>query len=926
MDRDELMDVSDAMVTPADPNRGLPQLYRSRSRLSSDISEEGGEGGSRRGSFSDASGGHASLILRSTEANIGRIASLATTGSDLATQSRPKTPLEKSESIVTPHLPGGPSSGDVPLVATTSVGPMKSTSVNVPSNGLVGEGLSDQRAETAPSVGVGDGVSGEGEESGGGEGARVVVSSRPLPLHLMSSSASSDLLPVMSPLLSSPGSEVKGGVVNTSLPLLSPLCDTPILSNAPMSVFKAADAKVTMVTTSQTTNFAIPSPSLSALNSPHPPLPGDTKHTPTTSATGTWIPPQGTVRSPPKQTAVSEASEPRQTQGTVDSLSSESDTVEPTEHTGTATTTAAGVLKVKLEVEDDRDDEKVSQTIATSSSHATSSEMKEGSEEDDENQTSLRLSPAHPHTAPAPSPPPPPLPPSPPSPERDPADVQPVAIEEERDEEKEENESVISTGSSKPSSPEPTRTPELKTGFSEHKTGFSEHKAGFSEHKPGFSDDKTTFSEHKTGLSEHKTGFTGVSTEEPQSEFRMPDMVVDINMEGGGDGGVASILHGGEEEMDLPDIDKQLEMSESEEPSSSSSSGSEEEEEEAQPDLHQPRDVLESKNDAERGAFLEPPRPPSVRSSSSCSLASTPSVSPSPSPIPQPSPRPNPVPVSISDVVPIPYPKSPRAKEKRERSEASKPLIVRFSRQLLTPAGERKTGEGVGGVKRGDEGGGGVKRGGEGGGGVKRGGDGGGGVKRGGEGGGGVKRGGDGGGGVKRGKGRQQKTQLSSALSKTPPTNPKKRSVAAPATVPNIVIDPPSKTMFLISIPRSHLHKLFSLTSEPQPLAFGNEDEDDDDIIVTHSSAQQVKLKPPSDRVKSEVSSPPGKPSTERVNVPSSSQHWLSPQSPASSDIAQYPGMTEGQGEGVSVWRRELDISEMGLLPPASPDHQVRES
>ena len=121
-------------------------------------------------------------------------------------------------------------------------------------------------------------------------------------------------------------------------------------------------------------------------------------------------------------------------------------------------------------------------------------------------------------------------------------------------------------------------------------------------------------------------------------------------------------------------------------------------------------------------------------------------------------------------------------------------------------------------------------------------------------------------------------------------------------------VDPPSLLPSLvIRIPRSFIHyELPGVTTSDLRAGFVDE-EDDDDIIVTHSSAEQVKFNPSLERVKTDAAS--------SVSFSQQGFQYSAPE-----------GGTPSQG----VWRRELDISEMGLVaPPVAPaplvEPQVRE-
>ena len=378
---------------------------------------------------------------------------------------------------------------------------------------------------------------------------------------------------------------------------------------------------------------------------------------------------------------------------------------------------------------------------------------------------------------------------------------------------------------------------------------------------------------------ETETGFSLalLSTREEETaqlmeQVRRPSREVsidDINTEGGGEGGVACILDGGEEEMNIPDIDKQLELSESEESSSSGSSSASE----AEPPEKEPGGLGVREKEGREMLFLEPPQV-GVRSSSH-SVASTPSVSPSPSPIPGShsgtSHHSVPVPVESPAIDPYLKPSSQSvvqkdvAKSTRQISSTdSRPvagsLVVTIKTNLVPSLRE------VSGRGRGREGGGGKT------------------------------------------KGRRKDPPSRADVQKDPEKRQKKRfvpsqRVAAAPVVAKIKIEPlappPPPPPLIVCIKRSLLHQESPVetTSDllPQP-EYEEDEEDDDDVIVTKSA----------ERDKAEGS---------KGWFPGQGSQYLAPE-----------GSTQTQG----VWRRELDISEMGLVaqpppPPPPSSHETQQ-
>ena len=843
VDRDDVLDVSDTLVTPADPNRGLPQLYHSRSRLSSELSEDGGGGGegggSRRGSISDMSGANLTasrgLATHNTE----------TSGAPTSNSSNVHVGAQRQQKL---HLVDGEatrvsltqSSDRISVLEPREVSVTMTTGVTPMSVSLDGarhvEGQNSKESllhdATLPS-----GVSNQGE----GEGEGAVIPSRPPPLRLMSSGGHEPLSPSIPS--SSPGS----GDVGRPLPLLSPLCTTPAPSHNTPPVSKET-LPTAMVTTPQLTptNNQTRLPSLLSPISTHPPSPVVTQISkdPHAVVDKPSLPPK--IDTPQMLPPTSDTLMQGQTQKPSDScdvlVTSEAGEVAASSAASPSGLSLRTEAKEKEEEEGEGEGSEDEMPLPVAAGSVSQEELTDAERRDPEigGETGV---PSHPSSPPRPLEPRPSADPSRPSglsPFRDTASMK-------SEEEEQDNESVVSTSSStKPSSPDMKR--EIKTVF-----------------LGTVAKDETNGASSEMKLLEH--------------------VVTDLSMEGGGEGGVASILDSGEQEMDLPDIDK-LEMSESEESASSDSSSASDVEIKT---ILADSEKRGKKGSFDKGAFLQPPRAASVRSSS-YSLASTPSVSPSPSPIPHSAPSQHSIPGSD---VPIPYQKLSQVQRMREASKASitptdsddavESLVVTLSRHLVASLRGGKKGEG--GRGRGREG-----------------------------------RKGGGRGRGREGREGEKHARLAPQHRKSQLTKSTKRSTITHKT-PDIVIDPPEPRPpeprplqpLVISIPRNVLHHdLLGVTSDLQSQSgFTFSNEEDDDIIVTHSSAQQVK----SNQFGT-------KSSVERINVCSPSHEWLSRRSP-SSDIAQYPVPPEGTGGGVGVWRRELDISEMGLLPPAPSDPQV---
>ena len=850
VDRDDLMDVTDPFAAPADPDRGLPQLYHSRSRLSSEFSEDGAEGGSRRGSISESS-----VTIRVPTMEGG------STG-EVERQVRPMTPVE-GDAIQRPQLPTSLSSsvsGATCLTRPVEVGMTRTaSSLNTGSVQYKGD-----RRVSEPIVRpiVPPVSSDQGECS-----QPPLTAVRPPPLRLMSMGGS-DALPLVSPVLPSPGSTPHGAAARrTSLPLLSPLRTTPTLPQ----VFPTT--KVTMTAIPQLTPTTPPT----AVKSYHPPpLSPSSAHPPllaighTDSVSPSPPVNTGHPQEPTSKLGKTEEVGLTQVQKSVQLLPELShdqtemsrdlselsrdrpelsrDRPECTEELISSDTKGSEEVREELTYKD-----MPKSAFSTALHESSPIESKDHSSEDEQ---------SPPHKYPPLSPPH--LPPTH-------LDT-PSPLGGERDGESSEELLATVEGEASLMSP-PSPNFELESLELERKTGFDVTAA------PPDTRKQTT------------------PTQEPQGDrMRLLDVDRDIDMEGGGEGGVASILHG-EEEMELPGIEQQLEMSESEEEEeeevSSSSSGSEEDIEPPLPATA--GEVMQSVEGGEfvdlgaKGLLVQPPHASFARSSSH-SLASTPSVSPSPSPIPHPSPVPtgqHSTPVFSSVPVPDhkPSPSKPPAREEAKMKAvfSSAPtdpitqsptgsLIVSFRKHLIASLSKSSKEEG------------------------------------------------------KRASTKQQKIPSSfpsahhptPKAAKSPGRKVKKRHVAPPVptppmlTPPDIVVEPPPSSPLIVCIPRSQLrHKLFGLTSAPQQstLTF-SDDEDDDDMIITHSSAEQVKFRPPMERTKPEFGSERVKSAMERVNVPS--QHRFSHPSPSSEQYS----VPELDGRA-GLWKRELDISEMGLLSPA---------
>ena len=337
--------------------------------------------------------------------------------------------------------------------------------------------------------------------------------------------------------------------------------------------------------------------------------------------------------------------------------------------------------------------------------------------------------------------------------------------------------------------------------------------------------------------------------------LRLLDATCDFDVEVGGEGGVASILHG-EDEMELPDIEKQLEMSESED----SSSGTSNSEDHSQPtglNVKSQGEIVDVRKE------LLVPKMASVRSSSH-SLASTPSDSPCPSPIPHSTPLPSQYPVPIPTSDPKPYLTQSQPALLSHEQPKTKPifsitppdsthppgsLVVSFRRHLIPSYGKAK----------------------------------------------------------KVGARRKRGTQSQTAAPRVPKEVSKLKRTCTTSAVEG---SETAASPLVVSILRSNLFtEPFGLTASVQPT--GIQYSDDDDMIVTHSSAEQVKVNLP--RVKTEIIGSERVKSSQGLSTERVTQQRFSRHAPSS------PSAERGVAGGVAmgVWKRELDISEMGLLPPA---------
>lgn len=771
------MDITDPLSTLADSNKGLPQLYRSRSRLSSELSEDGGEGSSRRGSFSDTSS-----VTRGVPT--AEVAAGSATG-DTGPRNRPITPLDDDVILKVPP-PDHPLES-VPL-SKTQEGAMipnaNTSSQQKPSLSYSGD-WQPLEPSTQP---LEQSLSAAHEEDSLPD--PLLTSTRPPPLRLMSQNVD----PILSPILTSPMAGVR-----PSLPLLSPLLTTPTQTAKPHTIPITSPSRVVanLPQLTPTTPSTIKSP-LGTPNSAHRPSLGATLDTeaPSTDPKPQHVSPN--VYSVPNI-------------GTDSGTKQLASEAEPLHHIHVQQKSNRLLLRpspgkvvasepivdsasreakpASSEVEQLSSEEPPSPTFATEPAKLTL-----------ERQTSISPT-VLPST---------------------------LSLQQEDDPDVErggEDESITSSLSSKPASPE---IPAME------ERGEKEEPEGDGVQKEGRND---------------------------RSENLGLDVAGDFDVEVGGEGGVASILHG-EDEMELPDIEKQLEMSESED----SSSGSSESENELDPSQSTGEILLQSVKN--QGEIVVAPPMSSVHSSSH-SLASTPSDSPSPSPIPHSSPLPSqyPIPISTSDpssyltpsLPPPPTREQPKAKPVFSINPKPIPgsLVVSFRRTLIPSYTKAK--------------------------------------KRGGR--------------CRRG---AQQQPPAPKVSKEVVKLKRPSFTAVPTALEG---SEAAARPLVVSISRSHLFvEPFGLAAAvPQSGGQFSDNDDDEDMIVTHSSAERVKVKTP--RVKPEiigserVKSSQG-PSMERVTV---SQQRFS-RHPPSSPSAE--GGVVG-GVAMGVWKRELDISEMGLLPPA---------
>ena len=346
--------------------------------------------------------------------------------------------------------------------------------------------------------------------------------------------------------------------------------------------------------------------------------------------------------------------------------------------------------------------------------------------------------------------------------------------------------------------------------------------------------------------------------------------------EEGGEGGVAGIFR--EEEMELVDVEKQLELSESDETGSESSSDSE-----LPPVVERREEVFPSLTSAAVRTspvpFPSSAPPPllSVQSPSfhSSSAPSTPSASPTPSPThhhlsPTPSSRSIPA-ASSPQLVPAQVPQTreikslssaplsfPKQRALPEQKDSQLSLVVTFKKHLIPSLASRSK---------------------------------------------------------EKTQATRSKPQPSSlSLLKMPSVSVhkvKRRPVAASSTsAAKSKIEQTSPSLpLVVRFPRNLLQHPFSLRKP----AF---EEDDDDMIVTQSSAERVAFEssPGLERViKPKQTYGGGERVKHRQGYGSSAErvkHHFSALS------APEKGVMLSEGSGGQVWKRELDISEMGLLPP----------
>ena len=806
MEKEEQLEPSESRpATPADPHRGLPQMCRSR--LSSEMSEEGGDGGSRRDSISDAPGlvpNHgvsepaggvsepASGVSHSARADNDGAKSLIDEGGVSPGKSPDDMPVNASSLI---QSKTGSARETVDAAATCEPGEVPTNTSSNLTSGV--------DSLTRPSAMKGD--VGDGSETV--EQSSSSSSSRPPPLKI--SEVPAEPAGIVSPplLVASPG--VSGAGSSSTLPLLSPLSATPTRPNPP-------SLKLTSISTATAS--------------------GITTNLPQLMPTNTTAKPSDTV---------------------VQSLSSEMLNLgSGTEEIG-AEEKSALFSNDQLHTATSADGVSVTPSTVTSAQHSLSPSTAERNRESFEEPRAPLTGKTTEHTrqeegeresvlSDIDTP----------SPEetqresgktRDPAEETPPTISAHTPPTKgdsaqspnkdDENDSIISSVSSK-NSPEPSPTRQEP-----------ENEAGFSLEQVAVSDERARLMAREVAVD-------------------------DINTEGGGEGGVACILDEGE--MALPDIDQQLQLSDSEETSSSgSSSGSE------------VNPLSEAEEKGSGPMFLEPPAAGFHRSSHS--VASTPSVSPSPSPVPESGTSHHSIPIPKREsLTPEPHAKpSPSVVPKEEvvtqvqgslsrpkiaESAVAAPLVVSFRTELIPSlcdlaAVATAVGGGRGrGRGRGRGGGGGRGRGG------------------------GEKK------AKEKGVGSKWRKKPQVSRGAQPNESPEKKKQKLTAMAQRVKTEPqPTPLPLVISIPRSFLHYELPgvMTSDPQPVY----EDDDDDIIVTHSSAEQLKLEPSPERFKVDATL------SKLQSYPRRGSQYLAPEGPA-------VGVSGGQG----VWRRELDISEMGLV------------
>ena len=901
MERDNLLGVTDTFSsTPADPQRGLPQLYRSRSRLSSEISEDG-ESRSRRGSLSDAVNITNSNLVTGNRGILNTESRNGVRDHDnrvLLSDDKPVKPVldNSSNEFQVSHVLPQPILKD-DLLQNITVDAGQSSIMSEPRPFISGVFTTDcqQRvSEVAPPP--------------------PSLSSRPPPLRLMSST---EPLPLNSPVLSSPGG-VAGGVARTGLPFLSPLRTTPTPFHTHSPTIKGTTSKTFSIREPQlmptTKSPDIPQPPQSSLNSSHS---SSLPATQTNKATPPSLITTGNTNTS-QSSLTQENPEPIKNDNHVISQSE----LKTIEHTQISETIPAvqvlpdATLSSNEEQEEEAtEEEEIANTSQDQSTHINLQDMthqleqekgkEKGDVEGDMNLRSVEEKEAESsddemlplsetgtsftsqeeeevkrhrqtedlekidnlsHQTPSPS--------NHMSPHRH--AVGSAAISSPLSEEKieaadnlhDDNESVSSSNSSISSMPQKSPPKQdLQTGLVAVETGLSSEVQVEAEVLGS-----GNWADHHESQVDAQIDKT-----------RRQDVDTDINMEEGGEGGVACILDGDHDDMNLPDINEQIQLSESEDDSSTSGSGTTSGQ---ASDIETETTITVSNNTlkkSEESSFLRPPYsyPPSFRSSSH-SLASTPSLSPSPSPIPHSSQD------SIPDVNKQQRPPSHQVQREdiqtlhpsETRHNVLGPLVVTFRTDLVASL------RGGSGSDRNV--------------------------------------------GVAKHSRHTPSTALPVQLitskaslhhrktTKSTTTKKVKKSSVLKSLHPTVNFEPtPPQLPLVISIPRNilHHHSSLRMISDLQSgFSFGNEDDDDDDVIVTHSSAEQVKFKTPTERVK------PAEHHT---------QDWFPRQQSQgpSADIVQYPSsLSPGTGgQGTSVWQRELDIGLLSSAPQPPREQQVKD-